>query len=493
MDSSDPISSETLYRTLTNALSDIVVIVFDESLRCRLVSGDAEHVLNMSARLINGQTMVELFSEIAPQSITHGQAALKGVGHKFGLNFQNRVLQVQVLPVFDKEQRVTAGMLIFEEQHRQLRDEEMLRVLVETTPDAMIILDSRGKIILVNGETERLFDYTQDELLGQPVDILLPFSFRKSHQRSVQNFLANPLLRKLDSGLNLVALRRDGTEFPVDISLRPIQTPQGMVVASAIRDISARKQLEESLRQVTEDLEARVIARTAELEARNEELDAFAQTVAHDLKNPLSLVTGMAEMLLQLHESLSSDELERYLSSIARDAHKMDNIIDDLMVLSTVGYTQPHLEAIDVRDLAVSATKQLDPMVRQFEAEISIARDWPTAVGYAPWIEIVWANYISNAIKYGGTPPVIRLDATSQSDGSIKFWIEDNGDGLTSDEQEKLFLEFTRLSVRRVEGHGLGLSIVRRVVERLGGQVGVESSPGQGSRFYFLLPAARPA
>jgi signal transduction histidine kinase len=134
------------------------------------------------------------------------------------------------------------------------------------------------------------------------------------------------------------------------------------------------------------------------------------------------------------------------------------------------------------------ALQGLANMVEQYQADIRTSPDWTAALGYAPWVEEVWANYISNAIKYGGRPPHIELGATAQDDGVVRFWVRDNGAGLTPEEQTRLFIPFTRLDQVRVKGHGLGLSIVRRIVEKLGGQVGVESHVGQGSTFSFTLP-----
>jgi two-component system sensor histidine kinase/response regulator len=146
---------------------------------------------------------------------------------------------------------------------------------------------------------------------------------------------------------------------------------------------------------------------------------------------------------------------------------------------------------LDIGCIVDEARQRLAHMIAESKAEIILPQDWPLASGYAPWVEEVWANYLSNALKYGGRPPRIELGATEQSDGWVRFWVRDNGPGLTPEQQARLFAPFTRLDRVRAQGHGLGLSIVRRIVEKLGGSVGVESSgvPGQGSVFYFTLPA----
>jgi PAS domain S-box-containing protein len=358
----------------------------------------------------------------------------------------------------------------------------------------MVIVDSAGKIILVNVQTERLFGYDRKDLLEQPIELLIPTRFHASHQHHIQSFSQQPLFRSLDSGLELVGIRSGGEEFPVDISLSPIYTEQDMVIASVIRDITPQKAAEMALISARDELELRVQERTVELESRNEELDAFAQTVAHDLKNPLAMVTGMAEMLVKYRESLSVEELENYLELIARDGRKMDSIINELMVLSSVRQIQPRLEMVNVYEIATRAAFQLEYLIKQHNAQVSFspAAQWGEVFGYAPWIETVWINYLSNAIKYGGTPPQIELGADPPENDLIRFWVRDNGQGLSEEEQSKLFVAFTRLSDLRVGGYGIGLSIVRRIIEKLGGQVGVESTPGQGSLFYFTLPLTMP-
>lgn len=139
--------------------------------------------------------------------------------------------------------------------------------------------------------------------------------------------------------------------------------------------------------------------------------------------------------------------------------------------------------------IVAKTQRRLSDMIEKYQAQIMSPDTWPAAIGYSPWIEEVWANYISNAIKYGGRPPYVELGATIQEDETVRFWVRDNGAGLSSEEQSRLFAPFTRLSQTRIKGHGLGLSIVRRIMEKLGKQVGVEGQAGEGSTFFFTLPA----
>ena len=231
--------------------------------------------------------------------------------------------------------------------------------------------------------------------------------------------------------------------------------------------------------------------RTVELQIRNEELDTFSHTVAHDLKSPLGVMVGFAEALENYAAGLD-DEQQRALQNIARSGRKMDNIIEELLLLAGVRKQQVKLQLLDMAALLAEAQRRLVDMISQYGAEIIVEQpdEWPLALGYAPWVEEVWVNYLSNAIQYGGRPPRIELGATEQPDGLVRFWVRDNGPGLSPEEQARLFTPFTQLDQARARGHGLGLSIVRRILEKLGGRVGVESDgvPGRGATFYFDLP-----
>jgi signal transduction histidine kinase len=218
--------------------------------------------------------------------------------------------------------------------------------------------------------------------------------------------------------------------------------------------------------------------------------------VAHDLKHPLTLIVGYADVLLSERDDPPAEVLQLCARGIAGTARKMNSVIDELLLLAEVRKADVKTEPLDMGNIVDAARERLQPMVEQHEAEISLPDTWPTALGHEPWVEQVWVNYLSNAIKYGGERPRIELgtdvdQATPPSGGSVRFWVRDHGPGLTEEEQAQLFSPFTRLGDRRTEGHGLGLSIVRRIVEKLDGQVGVESRTGEGSTFHFTLKAAR--
>jgi signal transduction histidine kinase len=277
----------------------------------------------------------------------------------------------------------------------------------------------------------------------------------------------------------------------VDYITKPIQHEETL----------ARVNTHLKLRQLQEQLQEQLqISKKSaiELEKRNSELNAFARTVSHDLKNPLNGIIGLSDLLLLPEMQLNETEKTKYLQLINSSGHKMVEIINALLLLAGVSQQQETLEMqpLDMSSIVSQVIeKRLDYMRIQFKAIIELPKkSWPIAMGYAPWIEEIWANYISNAFKYGakeGETPQIKLGADSPENGMIRFWVRDNGPGISKPAQAQLFTPFTRLhkKKKKVEGHGLGLSIVQQIAEKLHGEAGVESTEGEGSRFYFTLPA----
>jgi len=260
------------------------------------------------------------------------------------------------------------------------------------------------------------------------------------------------------------------------------------VSGSALQTAEPERKLDESL----EDSEARFRAMVKELQAQNEELNAFNHTVAHDLKNPLSILLGFAEVLSQDYGGGADEVLDQGIRVILENGHRMESIISELLLLAEVRQLDEiTVEPLDMASIVVETRNRLSHHIAEYEAKIIVPAAWPSAVGHRPWVEEIWVNYLSNAIKYGGTPPKVELGAMAQSDGMVRFWVRDNGVGITKNDQKRLFVPFTKLKQVNTKGHGLGLSIVQRITIKLGGTVGVESEPGMGSLFWFTLPMAQ--
>lgn len=344
-------------------------------------------------------------------------------------------------------------------------------LLIESLNDPMLVLDCKGRLVDLNPAAQRVLNQPADAVIGQPAETVLhPWKH-----------LVDQFRHQFEARIE-VTIHQDDAKLDYDLSMTPLHHGMGNYSGRLIllRDISERKQTERALNQ-----------RTAELEVRNRELDAFAHTVAHDLKSPLTTIVGYADLLRM---SIDDPELAEMAEAITQSGQKMYNIIEGLMLLSMARQQEITPEPLNMGKIVVEALGQLEPTVKASQAVVTMPSDWPMVLGYAPWVEAVWVNYLSNAIKYGGTPPQIEVgaDAVQGLNGNrpcVRFWVCDNGAGIPPEQQAQLFTLFNRLGQSRVHGHGLGLTIVQRIITRLGGDVGVESQEGQGSTFWFTLPA----
>lgn len=239
---------------------------------------------------------------------------------------------------------------------------------------------------------------------------------------------------------------------------------------------------------------ARLVAdlrqRSEELEKSNRELKSFAHTVAHDLKAPLTHIIGYAEVLgYQAEETLTSEQRD-YLQAIHRGGRKMDSIIDELLLLAELREHEIQFAPVNMLECIDPALERLQPLLEQHQAQVELPEEFPLVRGYTPWLEEVWVNYLSNAVKYGGDPPKIEIGVESHSENAVSFWVRDNGDGFPEERRKHLFIPFSRLSEVDTQGYGLGLSIVQRIVTKLEGEVWARSDDEQGSFFGFTLPVA---
>jgi two-component system sensor histidine kinase/response regulator len=299
------------------------------------------------------------------------------------------------------------------------------------------------------------------------------YAFTDRIRRSLGEWLGVDLVRgrAAEDGRN----KRSGQSVQVDCEqIDDLAT----TVKQLRQQIAHHKQAEQAWRQ-----------QMSQLEARNAELNTFARTVAHSLQSPLSLVTGFAEFLQEDFGDLSDGEVLHCLHLIEQNGHRMSSLIDELFLLASVHEKAIERVPLDMGSIVAKAQCRLAEMIREYRAEISVPEQWPIALGYAPWVEEVWVNYLSNAVKYGGCPPQVEVGATPLP-GWICFGVRDNGPGLTPEEHQQLFRPFVRLDPQRATGTGLGLSIVHDIVSKLGGQVSVTQSTSGGSIFGFTLPRA---
>lgn len=361
--------------------------------------------------------------------------------------------------------------------------EEQIRLLsraVEASPVSIVMTDLAGDIIYVNPRFSEVTGYSFQEVIGRnPRFQQSGQTPPETHKEMWQTILAGEVW----SG-EFLNQRRDGSLYWETAVISPIIDPASKQITHFIavkEDVTERKQAEASLRHLNK-----------ELQERNKELDAFAHTVAHDLKNPVGLLVGFSEILLESHQQMSAEKVEEILGRIASSARKTNRIIDELLLLASVQRQDITLAPLNMHAIVEESLVRLTNNIATTGALIVVGdmAAWPQACGYGPWVEEVWVNYLSNALKYSGQPPYIQLNAQRQADGFIRFSVTDKGPGLTPEQQQRLFTPFERLNQARSTGHGLGLSIVQRIVTRLDGTVGVISEAGMGSTFFFTLPAA---
>jgi PAS domain S-box-containing protein len=338
--------------------------------------------------------------------------------------------------------------------------------------------DTELTLTFSNKQASMLFGYTEEELNDNfnILNTVIPED-RPRLEQDIEKLYTGETIENRE----YMALRKDGSTFPISVYSSLIHHNGDFTgVRGIIVDNSQQKNTEEQLRKYTN-----------QLEERNEELNAFSHTVAHDLRNPLGTIIGFADLLNTDYEDLTKEEIKSYLAVIIESSDKAQQIINSLLLFASLRKSEIKTQPLDMDMIFEESTKHFPMLIENGKAHVSRPDSWPSCYGYAPWIEEVWVNYLSNAIKYGGDPLQIEVGAEvmdSDMDQQARFWVRDHGPGISPQNQKLLFNTFERLGQVSTKGYGLGLSIVRRIVEKLGGTVGLESKEGEGSLFYFTLP-----
>jgi PAS domain S-box-containing protein len=483
---------EGFARSLMQAVSDAIVTADD---RGNIVSWNkgAQEIFGYTAEEAGGKPLSSLLPERHREN--HGGGGL-GVGASAGSRAPGKALELEGLrrsgTEFPMELRLdaweTGGKRFFTGIIRDTTErrfsEERFRVLMESAPDAMVIAEKDGRIALVNAQTERLFGYHRAELVGQPVELLVPERFRARHPGHRQDYVQSPKFRAMGSGLELFGRRKDGSEFPVEISLSPLVTKQGTYVASAIRDVTDRKEAEERIRTLNSSLEERV----RELEVLNKEMESFSYSVSHDLRAPLRAVDGFSKMLLEAGGSHLDEPGRRLLERVRAASQRMGGLIDALLNLSRVTRLEMRPENVDLTELAHSIAEELKKSDPGRSLTFTIAPRMQ-ATGDPQLLKLVLENLMGNASKFTGKRPDARVEVgLDRKDGKRAYFVRDNGAGFDMSYADKLFGPFQRLhDSEEFEGTGIGLATVARIVHRHGGQVWAEGAVGQGAVFWFSL------
>ncbi len=351
------------------------------------------------------------------------------------------------------------------------------RGLLEAAPDAMVVVNVAGEIVLLNVRAEKEFGYRRDELVGQQVKNIIPEGFAERIIADGTRSAAEALAQQIGMGIELIGHRKNGSEFPIEIMLSPLESPEGILVTAAIRDISARKESERLVRTVRE------------LKRSNDELQQFAYVSSHDLQEPLRMVSSYTQLLAKRYKGRLDSDADDFISYAVAGCHRMQDLIHDLLAYSRAGSNTKVLREVSSQDSLQKALINLQVTIEQSGAVVT-HDSLPAVTTDETQLSLVFQNLVGNAIKYHGLEaPRVHVSATRNGDNEWIFSVRDNGLGIDPQYFERIFIIFQRLHGRdEFEGTGIGLAICKKMLERLGGRIWVESQLEKGSTFYFALP-----
>lgn len=389
-------------------------------------------------------------------------------------------VSITVSPIRDQEGRVIGSSKTVRDISAKMRAEEHSRLVLEAAPVAMIVVDRAGCITLVNAQTERLFGYERRELIGGKVDQLLPQSVRARHEHLREGFMIDPQTRAMGAGRDLFALRKNGTEFPVEIGLTPMRTGEGIFVVASIIDITERKRTENILTR-----------QRVEMERSNKDLEQFAYVASHDLQEPLRSVAGCVQLLRKYYQARLDERADQFIAYSVDGCTRMQSLIDDLLTFSRIGRLEGPVRSVHCSQALATAIKNLSGAIEESGAEIS-TDELPIVSGEASQLIMLFQNLVGNAIKFRKPGECPRIHVGAGRDGAWEsFSVRDGGIGIEPKYFDRIFGVFQRLHSRsEYPGTGIGLAVCNRIVERHGGRIWVESGPGQGTTFHFTLPAS---
>lgn len=493
-DISERRSSEDLVRGLLEAAPDATIGV-DEDGTIVLANHQAEALFGWSREELVGRPVEDLVPEdvralhpthrasyaVAPKARAMGQGRALTAQRRDGTRFP---AEISLSAIDTPSGRIVSASI--RDVTVQRRADHLFRAVVESAPDATVIVDEDGLITLVNAQTEAMFGYSRHELVGRPVEVLMPVRLRTGHPAQRASYAADPGLRPMGAGLSLLGLRRDGSEFPIEISLSPLDTGSGLLTSASIRDVTERKRLERT--RAAYERERESARRLRELDRMRSE---FLSTVSHELRTPLTVVKGFAELLDSTWDDSAPEQRRELAGRIRQSASRLDLLVEELLDLTRLeqGRTTltpvPHPLADLVRRCLARTSAALDhrPVTVEVAEDLVVRADADALVR-------VLENLLTNAAKYSepGSPIEVRARPEGQA---IDLEVVDHGFGIPPEDLERVFDRFYRVeaTARRRPGTGVGLAIVKQLVEAMGGHVRADSVLGEGSTFAVRLPS----
>jgi PAS domain S-box-containing protein len=365
-----------------------------------------------------------------------------------------------------------------ETQKIMLQSETRYRGLLEAAPDAMVVVNSSGEIVLLNVQAEKQFGYSRNELVGQQIKSIIPEGFAERLIADGTRSATDALAQQIGSGIELIARRKDGSEFPIEIMLSPLESAGGILVTAAIRDITERRKSQEHL-----------VKTMWELKRSNDELQQFAYVSSHDLQEPLRMVSSYTQLLAKRYHGHLDSDAHEFIAFAVDGCNRMQGLIQDLLAYSRAGKNGKELSEVSSENALQKALTNLRITIEQSDSIVT-HDSLPAVTTDATQLTQIFQNLVGNAIKYhGAEAPRVHVSATRNGGNEWTFSVRDNGLGIDPQYFERIFILFQRLHGRdEFEGTGIGLAICKKILERLGGRIWVESQPEKGSTFYFALP-----
>src|ERR1700730_17739095 len=478
--------SEEKYRMLLDEVEDYAIFMLDPQGMVVSWNAGAERIKGYRADEIIGRNFSCFFpsediKQARPEEVL--RMTVTNVRHEYqGMRVRKDGSRFLASIIFTALRDPTGKLRGFSEISRDLSESKesgaKYRGLLEAAPDAMVVVNQGGEIVLLNLQAEKQFGYHRDELVGQHVKNIIPEGFAERLLADGLRSVEDALAQQIGTGIELTGRRKNGSDFPIEIMLSPLESTEGTLVTAAIRDITERKKSEEHL-----------VKTVGELKRSNDELQQFAYVSSHDLQEPLRMVASYTQLLAKRYKGCLDSDADEFIAFAVDGCNRMQGLIQDLLAYSRTGTNGKALREISGDDALNEALTNLRTTIGQSGAVVT-HDPLPVIQTHDTQLTQVFQNLVGNAIKYRSAEvPHVHVSATKNGGHEWVFSVGDNGLGIDPQYFERIFILFQRLHGRNeFAGTGIGLAICKKILERLGGRIWVESQPGKGSTFYFALP-----